>query len=91
MSSTEILSSIEILLIVCIFLFVASRVLASLIYGAIARSRWGIDTGRVVCPGCHTPQPFWRKPTSLKQALWGGYSCPNCHRELDKWGREISA
>jgi len=89
MSSTEILSSIEILLIACIFLFVASRVLAPLIYGAIAR--YGVNTGRVVCPGCDTTQPFWRKPTSVKQALWGGYSCPNCHRELDKWGREISA
>jgi len=89
MSSTEILSSIEILLIVCIFLFVISRVLTPLIYRAIIRN--DVNTGRVVCPGCRTPQPFWRKPTSLKQALWGGYSCPNCHRELDKWGREISA
>ena len=89
MSSTEILSGIEILLIACIFLFVISRVLAPLIYRAIFRNN--INTERVVCPGCHTPQPFWRRPTSLKQALWGGYSCPNCHRELDKWGREISA
>jgi hypothetical protein len=85
------MSATEILLIICIFSFVASLVLAPLIYGTIVRNKWGVNTGPVVCPGCHTPLSFWRKPTSLKQALWGGHSCPNCHRELDKWGREISA
>ena len=82
------MSGLEILLILCIF---SSLVLVPLIYGTVARNRWGVNTERVVCPGCHTPLPFWRKPTSLKQALWGGHSCPNCHRELDKWGRELSA
>jgi hypothetical protein len=82
------MSGLEILLILCIFL---SLVLVPLIYGTVVRNRWGVNTEKVVCPGCHTLLPFWRKPTSLRQALWGGHSCPNCHRELDKWGREISA
>jgi predicted amidophosphoribosyltransferase len=81
------MSGVELLLIICIFSFV---VLVPLIYGTVVRNRWGVSTERVVCPGCHTPLPFWRKPTSLRQALWGGHSCPNCHRELDKWGREVS-
>jgi hypothetical protein len=83
--------STGLILIIVILPLVSSLVLAPVIYGTIVRNKWGVNTGPVVCPSCHTPQSFWRKPTSLKQALWGGHSCPNCHRELDKWGGEISA
>jgi hypothetical protein len=70
---------------------VAGLVLAVIVVGTFARNRWGINTGTVVCPGCKTAQPAFRKPTSLKQALWGGYTCPTCQCEVDKWGREVSA
>jgi len=70
---------------------VAGLALALVIFGIFARNKWGINTGTVVCPGCKTAQPAFRKPTSLKQALWGGYTCPTCHCEVDKWGREVSA
>ena len=70
---------------------VTGLLLAVVIVGVFARNKWGINVVPVVCPGCKTPQPFLRKPTSLKQALWGGYTCPACHRELDKYGREVSA
>jgi hypothetical protein len=69
---------------------IAGLLLALVIFGIFARNKWGINTGTVVCPGCKTAQPAFRKPASLKQALWGGYTCPTCHRELDKWGREVS-
>jgi hypothetical protein len=70
---------------------VAGFVVAVIVLGTFARNKWGINTGTVVCPGCKTAQPASRKPASLKQALWGGYTCPTCHREIDKWGREVSA
>ena len=85
------MSGTGLLLILFVFPLVTSLVVAMLIYGTVVRNKWGVNTGTVTCPGCHTPQRFFRKPTSLKQALWGGHSCPNCHRELDKWGREVSA
>jgi hypothetical protein len=42
------------------------------IYGTIARNRWGINTDQVFCPRCKTPLPQIRKPQTLQQALWGG-------------------
>jgi hypothetical protein len=44
--------------------------------------------GRRACPRCATALPQTRKPASLKQALWGGWTCPNCGCEADRLGRE---
>ena len=30
-----------------------------------------------------------RKPTSFRQAAWGGWTCFKCGCEIDKWGIEI--
>jgi hypothetical protein len=43
------------------------------------------------CPHCGTGLPQVRIPTSLRQAMWGGYTCGTCRIELDKWGRPIDA
>ena len=85
------MSSAEFLLLLFIVPLVTSLVLTPLIYGTFARNKWGINIAPVVCPGCRTALPRWRTPTSFKQVLWGGYTCPTCHCELDKWGREVSA
>jgi len=85
------MSGTELILIFVVIPLVGILVLASLIYGTIVRNKWGVNVMPVTCPGCKTPQNFFRRPTSLKQALWGGHTCPKCHRELDKYGREVSA
>lgn len=59
------------------------------IWGTVAKNRWGISVAQMTCPGCVTPLARLRRPSSVRQALWGGYTCPSCHREIDKWGREI--
>jgi hypothetical protein len=41
------------------------------------------------CPECFTPVPAFRRPTSFRQALWGGWTCETCGCELDRNGREI--
>jgi transposase len=41
------------------------------------------------CPRCSTQMPMLRRPTSAKQALWGGWSCPNCGHETDRQGRAL--
>jgi hypothetical protein len=60
------------------------------IYGSIVRNRWGANTGDVFCPHCKAPLPRFRVPRSLRQELWGGWMCPTCGAEVDKWGRELS-
>jgi len=59
------------------------------IYGSIAKNRWGINLNEVFCPRCKTALPQVRKPQSFRQSLWGGCTCPNCGVEVDKWGREV--
>ncbi len=61
------------------------------IYGTIAKNRWGINLDPVSCPRCHTPFPQIRKPQNIRQSLWGGGTCVKCEAEVDKWGRELSA
>jgi hypothetical protein len=45
---------------------------------------------RPPCPRCGTvfDRPF-RWPTSLRQALWGGWTCRECGLDYDKWGRQV--
>jgi hypothetical protein len=43
------------------------------------------------CPNCGIPVPTFRHPTSLRQALWGGWTCSNCGTEMDRGGRELAA
>lgn len=60
-----------------------------IVYGTLAKTRWGINLSAVSCPRCHSPLPKQRQPTSRRQRLWGGWTCPACGVEVDKWGREI--
>ena len=41
---------------------------------------------RLNCPQCGSQLPRFRKPTSFKQAAWGGWDCPVCHAQLDRTG-----
>lgn len=41
----------------------------------------------VKCPNCDYVLPRIRVPKSLKQILWGGWTCSNCGQETDKWGK----
>jgi hypothetical protein len=49
----------------------------------------GINTKTVTCPRCGLKAPMIRMPANLRQALWGGWTCVQCHCEFDKYGREI--
>ncbi|WP_260703859.1 hypothetical protein [Edaphobacter flagellatus] len=75
------------LFFVMLCVLVAGLVL--LVRGTVKKSKWGINIQAVACPRCHAALPQIRKPTSFKQAMWGGSSCQSCGAELDKWGREI--
>src|SRR5712691_6834362 len=59
-------------------------------YGTVARNRWGINLAPASCPNCNTllTGTHKQKKHSLKHAMWGGYTCPVCGAEIDKWGRQ---
>lgn len=42
---------------------------------------------RLRCSECGGMLPKFRKPVSLKQALWGGCKCPHCHADLNQEGK----
>jgi hypothetical protein len=60
------------------------------VYGSIVKNRWGMNFNPVSCPRCKTELPSVRKPRTRNQALWGGWTCPSCGTEIDKWGREVN-
>lgn len=56
----------------------------------IKGSDFGINFKKVKCPKCNSVQPRLRKPSSLTEALWGGYTCKECGCKMDKYGVERS-
>jgi hypothetical protein len=48
----------------------------------------GINLKAVHCPQCDERLPTLRLP-SLSQVAWGGWTCPQCGCEVDKWGRAV--
>ncbi len=49
----------------------------------------GLGPLHIKCPQCGTAQPFIRKPSSVPQMLFGGYSCSGCGLEIEKYGRAV--
>ena len=41
------------------------------------------------CPNCQYQLPRFRSPQSGKQAMQGGFTCPNCGTEVDRKGNII--
>ena len=60
------------------------------VYGTLAKNRWGINVELPNCPQCNTQSPTVRTPRSRQQLLWGGWTCSVCQTEIDKWGRRIA-
>jgi ssDNA-binding Zn-finger/Zn-ribbon topoisomerase 1 len=54
--------------------------------------RFGLNIAqRTNCPKCGGILPVLRNPKTMKQALWGGWTCPNCGIKVDKWGTEVKS
>ncbi len=58
------------------------------VYGTIARNKWGVNLRAVHCPRCGALLPGLGERRSLSQSMWGGCTCPACGAWVDKWGRE---
>ena len=79
---------VMIFLLVLLFLLALGAVLVA--YGTAVRNGWGINLDAVACPRCKTPLPRLYLARSVRQHLWGGWTCPVCGAGVDKWGREIA-
>ena len=70
-----------------VVVFAALAILILLIYGTVAKTRWGFTFKQVKCPRCHAAQPWIRRPADAHEGIWGGYTCGQCGTKMDKWGR----
>ncbi len=68
-------------LILAIFFFLTIIVVNTLFFKIV--------TSLPNCPNCGLKVPAIRKPTSIRQAFWGGWTCSVCNCEINKWGKEI--
>jgi hypothetical protein len=48
----------------------------------------GIGMFGASCPRCAAPLPSIRKTTSIREVLWGGWTCNKCGCKADRYGRE---
>ena len=49
----------------------------------------GSILARPTCPSCGYRLSSLRVPRTMKQLLWGGWTCPRCNAKIDKWGKLI--
>lgn len=52
--------------------------------------KWGINLDTVHCPECKERMPMLRVPDNLHQLMWGGWRCPKCGCQMDKWGKPLA-
>ena len=71
--------------------FLAFMVAVSVVIISIwpREGKWGINLSKVFCPKCAEPMPRIRRPRNERQRRWGGWTCPKCGCEMDKYGVDI--
>ena len=52
---------------------------------------WGIGPLTTTCPRCRTSMPALRKPTSVAEGMWGGWTYPTGGCKVGKYGQERAA
>ncbi len=52
-------------------------------------NKMGMNFEQTICSSCSTQLPRFRKAANLRQMLWGGWTCPTCQKEFDKWMKPI--
>lgn len=77
-------------LIIFISLLISILLLSLLLL--IWPKKWqiGVNFSRVYCPDCGEKMPLLRVPKSLREILYGGWSCNSCGCEMDKYGKKTT-
>ena len=81
---------IFLLIILLIFTGISILLYKIVVDSVKGRNDWGVNLSLPNCPKCGKKVPAIRKPTSTRQAMWGGWTCSNCGCEMDKVGKEIN-
>jgi hypothetical protein len=63
--------------------------LIAAIFGGFALFLVAIFLPKRHCPECKEPLPRLRVPTSWRQFVRGGWTCPGCDVELDHQAKKI--
>ena len=87
--TTDAVMSFEIILIIAAGAAAVTGVVLIALWPR--KGRWGINLSNVSCPRCGRAMPRVRRPRNLRQVLWGGWTCPDCGCEMDKYGKEVPA
>jgi len=45
----------------------------------------------VECPKCKWKLSWIRFPKSMREFLWGGWTCPNCGAKIDRAGNLLTS
>lgn len=53
----------------------------------IVRMIWERKSGQLQCPQCHFQPAVIRMPRSLREFMWGGWTCAICGARVDKRGQ----
>jgi len=69
-----------------LIIIISITVMALMIVAANAQQELNERGG---CPECGFFVPLFRRPKSLRQALWGGWTCDQCGTEMDRRGRAL--
>lgn len=56
------------------------------IAGGLAVFLYSLLVPRKSCPGCRTLLPRFRKPSSIREAMLGGWQCPTCSAKIARNG-----
>lgn len=59
--------------------------LVVMIFGSLTGASWALIT----CPRCGARVPMAQWARSINQVLRGGWTCPACGFQVDRWGRPI--
>jgi hypothetical protein len=73
----------------CLLLAVAMIlcVLSFFSVNALVKRRQSGELEGPACPWCRRSLPVLRKPKTARQLFFGGWICPHCEAESDRWGQ----
>ena len=83
----RIMASVAWLYLIPLVVFV---VVGVLVVSTLRSSGLGMMSRPVRCPNCITPISLRRRPMFRSPMLLGGWMCPHCRTQMDKWGRDVS-
>lgn len=62
------------------------NIIFAVLIALVAVLTWVLSRSRKYCPQCGKLLPVFRKPGNIRQALLGGWTCPDCGCKIDRNG-----